>query len=93
MDDAGRGGRVVSVWRNLMLGAQNALEIARAGRLAPEVRAPFAVVRRERVYKLRRYERNTPGETLGAPLLLIPPLMVTPEVYDEETVLVRMPAQ
>ena len=82
MDDAKRGGRAVSVWRNLMLGAQNALEIARAGRLAPEVRAPFVVVRRERIYKLRRYERDTPGETLGAPLLLIPPLMVTPEVYD-----------
>ncbi|MET0340854.1 MAG: AMP-binding protein [Polyangiales bacterium] len=75
-------GRRGSVWRNLIQGTQNALEIARAGRLAPEVRAPFAVVRRERVYKLRRYERTHGGEPLGAPLLLIPPLMVTPEVYD-----------
>jgi putative long chain acyl-CoA synthase len=67
---------------NLSKGAQNALEIARVGRLSPEVRTPFSVVRRERIYKLRRYERNPKAEPLLHPLLLVPPLMLTAEVYD-----------
>src|SRR6185436_17921231 len=67
---------------NLTKGAQNALELARVGRLSPEVHAPYTVVRRERVYKLRHYERNKAAPSLDSPLLLIPPLMVTAEVYD-----------
>ena len=49
-DDAERGGRLGSLWTNLTKGAQNALEIARVGRLSPEVHAPYTVVRRERNY-------------------------------------------
>jgi putative long chain acyl-CoA synthase len=81
-DDGERGGRLASLWDNLAKGAQNALEIARVGRLSPEVHAPYTVVRRERMYKLRHYGTTGAEQTLEFPLLLVPPLMVTPEVYD-----------
>jgi putative long chain acyl-CoA synthase len=71
-----------SLWQNLTQGAQNALEIARVGRLSPEVHAPYTVVRRERIYKLRHYNQRDCAIPLDTPLLLVPPLMVTPEVYD-----------
>nr|MBA2540261.1 alpha/beta fold hydrolase [Deltaproteobacteria bacterium] len=66
---------------------QNALEIARAGRLTAPYGAPFEVVHEEKVYRLRRYERMPEpdamaAKTVKAPLLLIPPLMVASEVYD-----------
>ena len=70
--------------RRIGLAWQNALEIARAGRLTAPYGAPFEVVHEERVYKLRRYE-STPElgvERIAAPLLLVPPLMVASEVYD-----------
>ncbi|MET0283948.1 MAG: alpha/beta fold hydrolase [Polyangiales bacterium] len=81
-DDGERGGRFASLWDNLTKGAQNALEIARVGRLSPEVHAPYTVVRRERMYKLRHYGTTGATKTLDHPLLLVPPRMVTPEVYD-----------
>jgi putative long chain acyl-CoA synthase len=70
--------------RRLGLAWQNALEIARAGRLTAPYGAPFEVVHEERVYRLRRYARTPDaGVTpVAAPLLLIPPLMVASEVYD-----------
>jgi putative long chain acyl-CoA synthase len=69
--------------RRLGLAWDNALEIARAGRLTAPYGAAFATIHEERVYKLRRYER-TPGVTqaVAEPLLLVPPLMVASEVYD-----------
>jgi putative long chain acyl-CoA synthase len=57
--------------RRLGLAWQNALEIARAGRLTAPYGAPFAVVHQERVYRLRRYERAAPGDPAppsGAPI-------------------------
>jgi putative long chain acyl-CoA synthase len=71
-----------SLWENLTKGAQNALELARVGRLSPEVHAPYTVVHRERMFKLRHYERNKSVPPIETPLLLVPPLMLTPEVYD-----------
>src|SRR5438309_8320641 len=74
--------------RRLGLAWQNALEIARAGRLTAPYGAPFEVIHEERVYRLRRYERHPAelaSETIkpvAAPLLLVPPLMVASEVYD-----------
>jgi putative long chain acyl-CoA synthase len=63
------------------MGAQNALELIRLGRLASPYGAPFEVVHEDRTYRLRRYQgRPTPED---APvLLLVPPLMVTAEIYD-----------
>jgi len=70
--------------RRLGLAWQNALEIARAGRLTAPYGAPFEVIHEERVYRLRRYERiPEPGaKPVRAPLLLVPPLMIASEVYD-----------
>src|SRR5688572_14587538 len=70
--------------RRLGLAWQNALEIARAGRLTAPYGAPFEVMHEERVYRLRRYEHvPDAGVTpIAQPLLLVPPLMVASEVYD-----------
>src|SRR5262249_18257312 len=64
--------------------AQNALEIARFGGLDTDERAsPYEVVSEQRVYRLRR---SFPAEGDGAEnrpaVLLVPPLMITAEVYD-----------
>ncbi len=82
--------------RRLGLAWQNALEIARVGRLTTPYSAPYDVIHEERIYRLRRY-RGTQGPALPgraappngaesrsimAPLLLVPPLMVASEVYD-----------
>ncbi|HEY6037985.1 MAG TPA: hypothetical protein VIV58_27080, partial [Kofleriaceae bacterium] len=67
--------------RRLGLAWDNALEIARAGRLTAPYGAPFEVIHEEKVYRLRRYQRE--GAALdGGAILLIPPLMVASEVYD-----------
>src|SRR5580692_1092827 len=66
--------------RRLGLAWQNALEIARAGRLTAPYGAPFEVIHEEPVYKLRRYARES--QAVDAPLLLVPPLMIASEVYD-----------
>ena len=47
--------------KRLGLAWQNALEIARAGRLTAPYGAPFEVVHEDRVYKLRRYARDAAG--------------------------------
>ncbi len=60
----------------------NALELARAGRLTAPYGAPFELVHEERVYRLRRYARDAVRAAPAAPLLLVPPLMVAAEVYD-----------
>ncbi|RLB60687.1 MAG: acyl-CoA synthetase, partial [Deltaproteobacteria bacterium] len=62
--------------------AQNALEIARLGRLTAVEGAPFEVVERSRVYRLRRYGVEQPGQPDRPALLLVPPLMLTAEIYD-----------
>lgn len=81
-DDVEKKSGLAALWDNLTKGAQNALEIARVGRLSPAVHAPYTVVRRERVYKLRHYERNKAVPPIETPLVLVPPLMVTAEIYD-----------
>ncbi|WP_285491791.1 alpha/beta fold hydrolase [Actinomadura sp. NBRC 104425] len=61
--------------------AQNALEVVRFGGLdTGEDAAPYEVVGARRVYRLRHYY---PGDGAGRPVvLLVPPLMITAEVYD-----------
>lgn len=65
--------------RNLRSSARNALELMRVGRLGEEeYGTPFEVVARGQHHKLRRY-----AQPEGVPaVLLVPPLMVTAEVYD-----------
>ena len=64
------------------MAAQNALEVARFGGLdTGEEPSPFDVVGRTPVYRLRRYFPESGGEG-RPPLLLVPPLMLSSEVYD-----------
>ncbi len=60
----------------------NALELARAGRLTAPYGARFELVHEERVYRLRHYAHDAVAAAPAAPLLLVPPLMVAAEVYD-----------
>ncbi|HZO16545.1 MAG TPA: alpha/beta fold hydrolase [Polyangiaceae bacterium] len=58
--------------------AQNVLEIARLGRIESAENAPFEIVDRIEHCRLRRYLNSAPS----APLVLVPPLMLTAEIYD-----------
>lgn len=63
------------------MGARNALELVRLGRLSPRAGSAYEVVHQTPHYRLRHYGSGT--ETApGAPLLLVPPLMLTAEIYD-----------
>ncbi len=62
--------------------AQNALEVARFGGLdTGEEPSPFDVVGRTPTYRLRHYFPDQGGQG-HPPMLLVPPLMLTAEVYD-----------
>lgn len=58
------------------------MELARFGRLGEDYAAPFDVVDRGEHHRVRRYATGAPEDAPVA--LLIPPLMVTAEVYDVE---------
>ncbi|MFO0736802.1 MAG: alpha/beta fold hydrolase [Labilithrix sp.] len=68
-------GRLAS---RLRASARNALEIARFGRLGEDYVAPFAIVDRGPHHRLRRY----PSPDDAPVALLVPPLMLTAEIYD-----------
>ncbi len=62
-------------WRE---GVRNALEIVRFGRLGDPYGAPYDIVDEGPIHVLRRYGPAAPQPVA----LLVPPLMVTAEVYD-----------
>lgn len=64
--------------RRVKAGAQNALELARLGRLGGAHGEAYEIVERGATAKLRRYG----GGRRSAPLVLVPPLMLTAEIYD-----------
>jgi putative long chain acyl-CoA synthase len=79
-----RGGRWGKRLKWLRKSYTNAAEMIRLGRLTTPHRTQYEVVHSDRIYSLRRYhgiERDE-GEGIQAPILLIPPLMVTSEIYD-----------
>ena len=60
--------------------AQNAVEVARFGGLETgEEASPFEVVAERPVYRLRHYY---PERATGAPVVLVPPMMLAADVYD-----------
>ncbi len=64
-------------------GTRNAIEVARLGRLTARHGESYEVVERERIFKLRHYAPRAQARVEGsAPLLLVPPLMLTAEIYD-----------
>lgn len=77
--DEPRRSATTSLAKRLRASARNALEIARFGRLGEDYSAPFEIVDRGPHHRLRRYA----GAPADAPVaLLVPPLMVTADVYD-----------
>ncbi|MBL4633680.1 MAG: alpha/beta fold hydrolase, partial [Kofleriaceae bacterium] len=76
-------GRWQSSARKVAMAAQNALELIQVGRLSQPYSAGFDVLHSESRYSLRRYRGTLAANTeVSAPLLLIPPLMITAEIYD-----------
>ncbi len=64
------------------MGTENALEMIRLGRFGVSDNAPYEVVHQERTYRLRHYlDEHAEGAQRPA-LLLVPPLMLTAEIYD-----------
>ena len=64
-------------------GLKNARELLKHGRLGPDWRTPFETAWADHRVTLRHYPAS--AESVGAPvrpLLLVPPLMVTAEIYD-----------
>ncbi|MGB0589585.1 MAG: AMP-binding protein [Myxococcota bacterium] len=63
-------------------GAENALQLLRHGRLGAPYQADHEVVFREGFLRLRHYAGRGSGRGATGTALLIPPLMVTAEIYD-----------
>ena len=63
-------------------GTQNVLEAMRLSRLAASGVSPYEIVERDALHRLRRYARATVKGAPEAALLLVPPLMLTAEIYD-----------
>ncbi len=72
------------VAKRVSMGAQNAMELVRLGRLTPRDDTPYEILHVGDIYRLRRYtlQDNPEVPRVGGPLLLIPPLMLTAEIYD-----------
>ncbi|GAC55992.1 putative fatty-acid--CoA ligase [Gordonia hirsuta DSM 44140 = NBRC 16056] len=71
----GMVGRVVAT-------AQNGLEVVRLGGFETGTEpAPFRIVETEKMYRLRRYFPEDPGDGFSH-IILIPPMMVSANVYD-----------
>ena len=64
------------------MATENALELARLGHFTEPEHAPYKVMHQIRIARLRRYGGDNHRPTVEAPLLLIPPLMVTADIYD-----------
>lgn len=60
------------------------MELVRLGRLTPRDDTPYEILHVGSVYRLRRYTLadNPEAPQVGGPILLIPPLMLTAEIYD-----------
>ncbi len=76
-------GAVANPLGRLASTAANVLEVARFGGLRTDDRAsPYTVAGEGKVYRLRRYFPDSPATGERPTLLLVPPLMLTAEVWD-----------
>ncbi|QBJ94705.1 acyl-CoA synthetase [Rhodococcus sp. ABRD24] len=74
---------VVGSLRRAVATAQNGLEVVRLGGLETGATpSPFQVVERAPMYRLRRYFPDTDPELTGPPIVLVPPMMMSADVYD-----------
>lgn len=88
MSERSRRSRRTKAWRSgikqVRKGARNMLDILRHGRIGAPYHASYDVMQRGENHTLRRYIAGSPETATrqGEPVLLVPPLMVTSEVYD-----------
>ncbi|TQF65487.1 AMP-binding protein [Rhodococcus spelaei] len=69
--------------RRVVATAQNGLEVVRLGGLETEARpSEFRVVERKPMYRLRRYFSDAAADTSRPPVVLVPPMMMSADVYD-----------
>ncbi|WP_072691185.1 acyl-CoA synthetase [Rhodococcus marinonascens] len=69
--------------RRVVATAQNGLEVVRLGGLETGLTtSPFEVVERSPMYRLRRYFPDTDAAEAGPPIVLVPPMMMSADVYD-----------
>ncbi|MEZ4220998.1 MAG: alpha/beta fold hydrolase [Polyangiaceae bacterium] len=82
MTDTNGSPRRRGLARRLELGVKNSLELMRLGRLTEREAAAYDVVHRDAAYQLRRYRPAIDARADRPALLLVPPLMLTAEIYD-----------
>jgi putative long chain acyl-CoA synthase len=70
-----------SAFERLTAAVRNGIEIARFGGLGEQERSPYAIFEEAAHHRLRRYFSDEPHDH-GAPVLFVPPLMMTAEVWD-----------
>lgn len=68
--------------RKLGRAAQNALEVARIGRIGPEHSTPYEILREDRAHRLRRYAAAPGQPAVKEPVILVPALMINSDIYD-----------
>lgn len=69
--------------RRVVATAQNGLEVMRLGGLETEAQpSEFRVVEREPMYRLRRYFADEAADVARPPIVLVPPMMMSADVYD-----------
>jgi putative long chain acyl-CoA synthase len=68
--------------RELGRAVQNALELTRLGRGAEPARTPYTLAHTERAFHLRRYAAQPNKPEVEHPLLLVPSLMVSADLFD-----------
>lgn len=69
--------------RRVVATAQNGLEVVRLGGLETDTTtSPFEIVERAAMYRLRRYFPDSDPAEVGPPIVLIPPMMMSANVYD-----------
>ncbi|QCQ91266.1 acyl-CoA synthetase [Rhodococcus sp. SGAir0479] len=74
---------VVGSLRRAVATAQNGLEVVRLGGLETGATpSPFQVVERAPMYRLRRYFPDSEPAQAGPPIVLVPPMMMSADVYD-----------
>lgn len=77
-----RKSSLLKPFRRIAMATENALELARLGHFTDPEHAPYKVLEESSIARLRRYGGDAHRASVPAPLLLIPPLMVTAEIYD-----------
>ncbi|CAM3138634.1 acyl-CoA synthetase [Prescottella defluvii] len=74
---------VVGSLRRAVATAQNGLEVVRLGGLETGATpSPFQIVERAPMYRLRRYFAGAGPDPVGPPVVLVPPMMMSADVYD-----------